>query len=83
MEMQKRDVLLAEVRFLRQRHKQLVEIQSCDRQLEQDRVPAPNVSSHGDHVEDPWKMKEKPKSCLIKGKSVGKKKISWQDQVWL
>ncbi|KAL4295685.1 hypothetical protein GQ457_12G019810 [Hibiscus cannabinus] len=113
---QKRDTLLAEVRFLRRRYNCLSMIKSQEYEQQQDFVQSqnPNLQSNmakpnslvineagerghidlnviheggsgrnqGD-VQAPLRKKKKPKNCLINGKRVGKKKISWQDPVAL
>ncbi|XWS70507.1 hypothetical protein CRYUN_Cryun03dG0053700 [Craigia yunnanensis] len=116
---QKRETLLAEVRFLRQRYNYLSLTKSQEYELLQDSVQSQNpclqskmtknydineaverrpcslpdldpnvvheegfVRSQVD-VQAPLRKEKKPKNCLINGKRVGKKKISWQDQVAL
>ncbi|KAK8602612.1 hypothetical protein V6N12_052417 [Hibiscus sabdariffa] len=118
---QKRDALLAEVRFLRRRYNCLSMIKSLEYEHQQNSVQSqnPNLQSNmakpnslvineagergpssfpdidlnviheegsgrnqGD-VQAPLRKKKKPKNCLINGKRVGKKKITWQDPVAL
>lgn len=119
---QKRATLLAEVRFLRRRHKHLLKIKSAELEREQDCIqPQKSVieskmHTKGRHysitaasledrppvfdpklilgaeeeggskeqvIREPLRVDKKPKNCLINDKRVGKKKISWQDQVAL
>ncbi|KAK6237058.1 hypothetical protein QUC31_020852 [Theobroma cacao] len=120
---QKRETLLAEVRFLRQRFSYLSMIKSQENELQQGSVQSqnpyvqskmiakdhgikeavgnkpcslpnldPNVFHLQIHEEGDGRSqvdvqaslrKEKRENCLINGKRVGKKKISWQDQVAL
>lgn len=119
---QKRETLLAEVRFLRRRYKYLSMTKPLDYELQQESVQSQNpylqsetaksyginevverrpsscsdfetnvVHEEGGRVcqadvqdQAPLRKEKKPKNGLINnGKSVGKKKISWQDQVTL
>ncbi|XVF35685.1 hypothetical protein REPUB_Repub18cG0167500 [Reevesia pubescens] len=116
---QKRETLLAEVRFLRQRYSYLSMIKSQEYGLQQDSVQSQNLyvqskmaKNYGINepvgrspcslpdldpnvvqeegggknqvdVQAPSRKEKKPKNGLIKGKRVGKKKISWQDEVAL
>ncbi|KAJ0090775.1 hypothetical protein Patl1_12594 [Pistacia atlantica] len=119
---QKREILLAEVRFLRQRHNHL---KKQSPELETEENPVGPLNSHsqskllaenrsfgvsenvvknsppilnlnqnlGDEdcyrgrkeevVLDPLRVEEKRKNWMINEKRIGKKKISWQDQVAL
>ncbi|GMJ07771.1 INO80-BINDING PROTEIN 2B [Hibiscus trionum] len=120
---QKRDALLAEVRFLRRRYSYLSMIKSQEYEEQQDSIQSQNPNlqrklakpkslvineaggrgpsslpdidlnvvheegsgrnqGQGD-VQAPLRKKKKPKNCLINGKRVEKKKISWQDPVAL
>lgn len=58
-------------------------MQSDSLQLPQDVVPQENSSLQLEVVEEPLKVEKKLKNCLNNSKRVGKKKISWQDQVAL
>ncbi|OMO61546.1 hypothetical protein CCACVL1_23418 [Corchorus capsularis] len=113
---QKRETLLAEVQFLRQRYSYLSMIRSQEYEVEQDLVQSQNpymqtqmlAKDHGIDVPveekpcsppNPYAVYEegvgrsqvdvqastrkekKLKNKLMNGKRVGKKKISWQDQV--
>ncbi|KAJ8775415.1 hypothetical protein K2173_023180 [Erythroxylum novogranatense] len=80
---QKRDTLLDDIRFLRRRHRYLMEMQTNDVQKERGLVPPQDLSMHCEVVEEPLRVEDKPKSCLTKGKSLEKKKISWRDQLGL
>ncbi|GAV84285.1 hypothetical protein CFOL_v3_27729 [Cephalotus follicularis] len=116
---EKKDVLVGEVRFLRQRHRYLLDLRSQelepeqdfgqpkikDMQLAKDSVCGANGTvlkklspvAHSDPVLsakgnlgmkeevvlDPYRVNKKPKNCLINGKRIKKKKISWQDQLAL
>ncbi|XVF48262.1 hypothetical protein PTKIN_Ptkin03bG0175800 [Pterospermum kingtungense] len=114
---QKRETLLAEVRFLRQRYNYLSTIKSREYEPPQvsvqsqnpyrqrklaksynindaaERKPCPPdlnpnvVHERGERsqvdVQAPLRKEKKPKNGLINAKRVGKKKISWQDQVAL
>ncbi|XP_022750334.1 uncharacterized protein LOC111299419 isoform X2 [Durio zibethinus] len=115
---QKRETLLAEVRFLRQRYSYLSMIKSQEYERQQDSVQPQNpylqskiAKNYGINeaverrpsslpdldpnvhekrggrsqvdVQAPLRKEKKPKNCVINGKRVGKKKISWQDQVAL
>ncbi|KAK9280177.1 hypothetical protein L1049_013864 [Liquidambar formosana] len=121
---QKRETILAEVRFLRRRQTYLLKIKSAKLEPEQDILQQkksdiqrkmhikerkysareaalknlpPVLDSEvildgGEEEEggrkeqevwEPQRVEKKPKNCLINDKRVGKKKISWQDQVAL
>lgn len=116
---QKRETLLAEVRFLRKRFSYLSMIKSQEHELQQDSVQSQNphlqsrmAKNHGINeavekgpsslpdldpnmaleegsvrsqvdVQAPLRKEKQPRNGLINGKRVGKKKISWQDQVAL
>ncbi|XP_022729399.1 uncharacterized protein LOC111284754 [Durio zibethinus] len=116
---QKRETLLAEVRFLRKRYSYLSMIKSQEYELQQDCVQSqnpylqskmaknyginealerrlcslPDLDPNLAHEEEggrgqvdfqaPLRKEKKPKNCLLNGNRVGKKKISWQDQVVL
>lgn len=118
---QKRDTLLAEVRFLRQRYNYLSmtksrEYEPLQRSVQSQHPPylqlqsksaksydvndaverrrhSPGLNPNLVHEEGgersqvdvraPLRKGKKPKNGLINGKRVGKKKISWQDQVAL
>ncbi|EEF46866.1 uncharacterized protein LOC8274175 [Ricinus communis] len=85
---QKRDILMAEVQFLRQRHRYLMDVQSDNLQPEQDPVPLQDSAMQYKDSQDmgkPPKPKKKPTNGLtndkrVVQKRVEKKEISWQDQ---
>ncbi|OAY27497.1 hypothetical protein MANES_16G130300v8 [Manihot esculenta] len=79
MTKQKRDILLAEVRFLRQRHKYLMAMQWHNLQQAQEPIPPQNSSMQTEDVGKLWRTETKLKNGIINGKRV-KKKISWKDQ---
>ncbi|KAK9947220.1 hypothetical protein M0R45_012652 [Rubus argutus] len=64
---QKRDILLAEIRFLRRRQRHLLEIKNKEKKT----------------VWEPIRVEKKPKKWFINDKRVGKKKIQVQDEVAL
>ncbi|KAJ9167647.1 hypothetical protein P3X46_019262 [Hevea brasiliensis] len=74
----KRDVLSAEVRFLRQRHRHLMAIKSLNLQPEQDPIPPQKSSMQNEGVGKLLRAEKKLKNGIITEKRV-KKKISWQD----